>query len=124
LNVIGIVPEPVAAVLHYGFTGNAKDEILLVYDLGGGTFDISLIRMTDGSAEVLTVGGDHRLGGAGWDERLLDYIVEQVIAQCGDESLLEDEAMLQELRTLAEKTKKELSVAQTKTILVTTPDAL
>ena len=72
LNVIGIVPEPVAAALHYGMSGSADGTTFLVYDLGGGTFDISLIKMTDTSVEVLAVGGDHRLGGADWDEKLFD----------------------------------------------------
>ena len=118
LNVIGIVPEPVAAALHYGVTGSADGTTFLVYDLGGGTFDISLIKMTESSVEVLAVGGDHRLGGADWDEKLFDYIVEATIAECGDDSLRDDEAMLQELRTLAEKTKKDLSTAETKTLIV------
>jgi molecular chaperone DnaK (HSP70) len=118
LNVIGIVPEPVAAALHYGVAGSADGTTFLVYDLGGGTFDISLIKMTQDSVEVLAVGGDHRLGGADWDEKLFDYIVEQTIAECGDESLRDDEGMLQELRTLAEKTKKDLSAAETKTLIV------
>ncbi len=118
LNVIGIVPEPVAAALHYGVAGTADGTTFLVYDLGGGTFDISLIRMTEDLVEVVTVDGDHKLGGADWDARLFDYIAEQAVAQCGDDSLLDDEAMLQELRTLAEKTKKDLSVAETKTIIV------
>jgi molecular chaperone DnaK len=118
LNVVGIVPEPVAAALHYGFAGNVEDEVLFVYDLGGGTFDISLIRLNNGTAEVITVGGDHRLGGIDWDSRILDYFVDQVIAQCGDDSLLDDEAMLQELRTLAEKTKNDLSKVEKKTVLV------
>ena len=118
LNVIGIVPEPVAAALHYGITGSADGTIFLVYDLGGGTFDISLIKMTEDSVEVLAVGGDHRLGGADWDGRLFDYIVEETVAQCGDESLRDDEAMLQELHTLAEKAKKDLSTAETKTLIV------
>jgi molecular chaperone DnaK len=118
LNVIGIVPEPVAAALHYGVTGSADGVTFLVYDLGGGTFDISLIKMTETSVEVVAVGGDHRLGGADWDEKLFDYIVEATIAECGDDSLRDDEAMLQELRTLAEKTKKDLSTTEHKTIIV------
>ena len=101
LNVIGIVPEPVAAAMQYGVTGNADGTTFLVFDLGGGTFDISLIRMTDDSVEVLAVGGDHKLGGADWDEKLFDYIVDQAIEQSGDDSLRDDEAMLQDLRTLA-----------------------
>ena len=118
LNVIGIVPEPVAAALHYGVSGSADGTTFLVYDLGGGTFDISLIKMTETSVEVLAVGGDHRLGGADWDQKLFDYIVEQTIAQCGDDSLRDDEAMLQELRTLAEKTKRDLSRAESKKLIV------
>jgi molecular chaperone DnaK len=118
LNVIGIVPEPVAAALHYGMSGSADGTTFLVYDLGGGTFDISLIKMTDTSVEVLAVGGDHRLGGADWDEKLFSYIVDQAIAQCGDESLRDDEAMLQDLRSLAEKTKRDLSRAESKKLIV------
>jgi molecular chaperone DnaK len=118
LNVIGIVPEPVAAALQYGVSGSADGTTFLVYDLGGGTFDISLIQMTPDSVEVLVVGGDHKLGGADWDEKLFDYIVDQTIEQSGDDSLRDDEAMLQELRTLAEKTKQDLSTAETKTLIV------
>jgi molecular chaperone DnaK (HSP70) len=118
LNVIGIVPEPVAAAMQYGVTGNADGTTFLVFDLGGGTFDISLIRMTDDSVEVLAVGGDHKLGGADWDEKLFDYIVDQAIEQSGDDSLRDDEAMLQDLRTLAEKTKKDLSATETKKLIV------
>ena len=89
-----------------------------MYDLGGGTFDVSLIRMTQDSIEVLVVRGDHRLGGADWDARLLDHLVEQTIAQCGDDSLRDDEPMLQELRMRAEEMKKALSSAESKTQIV------
>jgi molecular chaperone DnaK len=118
LNVIGIVPEPVAAALQYGISGSADGTAFLVYDLGGGTFDISLIQMTDTSIEVLVVGGDHRLGGADWDEKLLDHLVEQTIAQGGDDSLRDDEPMLQDLRITAEEMKKALSSVETKTQIV------
>jgi len=118
LNVIGIVPEPVAAALQYGVTGSADGTTFLVYDLGGGTFDISLIRMTETTIEVLVVGGDHRLGGADWDQKLLDYLVEETVSQCGDETLRDDEPMLQDLRILAEETKKALSSAETKTQII------
>ena len=118
LNVIGIVPEPVAAALHYGATGTPEGTTFLVFDLGGGTFDVSLIRMTDQSVEVLIVGGDPRLGGADWDSKLFEYLVDQTIAQCGDDTLRDDEAMLQDLRTLAEKTKQDLSSTETKTVIV------
>jgi molecular chaperone DnaK len=118
LNVIGIVPEPVAAALQYGVTGSADGTTFLVYDLGGGTFDISLIKMTDTAIEVLVVGGDHQLGGADWDQKLLDHLVAQAIAQCGDDSLAEDEAMMQDLRIKAEEMKRGLSVADAKTQII------
>jgi molecular chaperone DnaK len=117
LKVIGIVPEPVAAAMHYGVTGSADGTTFLVYDLGGGTFDISLIRMTEDSIEVLAVGGDHMLGGADWDKKLFDHIVEQTIEQTGDDSIEDDEGVLQELRMLAESTKRALSKADSKTII-------
>ena len=118
LNVIGIVPEPVAAALQYGVSGSADGTSFLVYDLGGGTFDISLIQMTETSIEVLVVGGDHRLGGADWDEKLLEHLVEQTIGQCGDDSLRDDESMLRDMRIMAEEMKKALSSAETKTQIV------
>jgi molecular chaperone DnaK len=117
LKVIGIVPEPVAAALHYGVSGSADGTTFLVYDLGGGTFDISLIKLTDISVEVLAVGGDHKLGGADWDEKLFDHILDQLIQQWGDESVRDDESELQAIRTLAEQTKKDLSKAEAKQII-------
>lgn len=118
LNVIGIVPEPVAAALHYGVNGRADGTTVLVYDLGGGTFDVTLIRLTEEAVEVLAVDGDHRLGGADWDEKLYEHIVSETAAQTGDEAFLDDEALLQDLRALAEKTKKELSAAESRPIIV------
>jgi molecular chaperone DnaK len=117
LKVIGIVPEPVAAAMHYGVTGSADGTTFGVYDLGGGTFDISLIKMTEDSIEVLAVGGNHMLGGADWDKKLFDHIVEQTIEQTGDDSIEDDEGVLQELRLLAESTKQALSKAESKTII-------
>jgi molecular chaperone DnaK len=106
-----------AAALHYGVTGSADGTTFLVYDLGGGTFDVSLIRMTSTSVEVLAVGGNSRLGGADWDEKLFDYIVEALIEQWGDESVRDDEAELQGIRTLTEQVKKDLSKAETKQVI-------
>jgi molecular chaperone DnaK (HSP70) len=117
LTVIGIVPEPVAAALHYGVTGSADGTTFLVYDLGGGTFDISVIKMTDTSVEVLAVGGNHRLGGADWDEKLFDYLLDQLAQQWGDDAARDDEQELQELRTITEQTKKDLSKAESKKII-------
>ena len=116
LEVIGIVPEPVAAALAYGVSGSADGTTFLVYDLGGGTFDITLIKMTDTSVEVLAVDGDHHLGGADWDERLFEYLKEQTVAQTGFEDIDEDEGALQDLRRMAEETKQALSKAESKTV--------
>jgi len=117
LKVIGIVPEPVAAALHYGVSGSADGTTFLVYDLGGGTFDISLIKITETSVEVLAVGGDHKLGGADWDEKLFDHILDRLIQAWGDESVRDDEAELQALRTITEQSKKDLSKAESKTLI-------
>lgn len=117
LKVIGIVPEPVAAALHYGVSGSADGTTFLVYDLGGGTFDISVIKMTETSVQVLAVGGNSRLGGTDWDEKLFDYILDQLIEQWGDESVRDDEAELQGIRTLTEQIKKDLSKAESKQII-------
>ena len=117
LDVIGIVPEPVAAALHYGVSGSADGTTFMVYDLGGGTFDVSLIKLTENSVEVLAVGGNSRLGGADWDEKLFDHIVDQLIEQWGDESVRDDEAELQAIRTLTEQVKKDLSKAESKQVI-------
>ena len=117
LKVIGIVPEPVAAALHYGVSGSADGTTFLVYDLGGGTFDVSLIRMTETSVEVIAVGGNSKLGGADWDKKLFDHILEELIGQWGDESVRDDEAELQGISTLTEQVKKDLSKAESKPIL-------
>jgi molecular chaperone DnaK len=117
LEVIGIVPEPVAAALAYGVTGSAEGTTFLVYDLGGGTFDITLIKMTDTSVEVLAVDGNHKLGGADWDSRLFEYLKDQTIEMSGgDDSIEDDEGPLQELRLMAEDTKKALSKAESKKV--------
>ena len=117
LKVIGIVPEPVAAALHYGVSGSADGTTFLVYDLGGGTFDISLITMTDTSVEVVAVGGNARLGGADWDEKLFDYLLDQLTQQWGDDSARDDEQELQDLRNITEQVKKDLSKAESKKVI-------
>ena len=117
LNVIGILPEPVTAALHYGVTGSVDDTTVLVYDLGGATFDVSLLKISATSVEVLAVGGDHRLGGTDWDEKLFDHILEQLIGQWSDESVWDDEEELQAIRTLAEQVKKDLSRVESKQVI-------
>ncbi|HEY6790665.1 MAG TPA: Hsp70 family protein [Trebonia sp.] len=111
LDVIGIVPEPVAAALACRVTGSADGTTFLVYHLGGGTFDITLIKVAGSFVEVLAVDGDHKLGGTDWDARLFEYLKDQAIEQSGDDSIEDDEASMQELRRLAEETKKALTKA-------------
>lgn len=123
LEVIGIVPEPVAAALQYGISGSADGRTVLVYDLGGGTFDISLISITADQIAVLHTDGDHTLGGADWDQALYDHMLDQVVAQTGDESVRDDRGLLQELLTEAERVKKALSSAMSKTVVFRTGGA-
>lgn len=109
LNVIGIIPEPVAAALQYGITGGAEGRTVLVYDLGGGTFDVSLIRVGQDRVEVVVVGGDHHLGGADWDDRLFEHLLEAAVQQLGDDDLRDDASELEDLRQRAEKLKRDLT---------------
>lgn len=110
LDVIGIVPEPVAAALHYEATTGADNKTVLVYDLGGGTFDTTVIRVSAEEIEVVCTDGDDRLGGADWDDRLRDHLLAAFTAQVPPGTDPEDdEEFLQSLATLAENTKKQLS---------------
>ncbi|MFB9928075.1 Hsp70 family protein [Amycolatopsis halotolerans] len=117
LDVIGIVPEPVAAALHYEATTGAEDKTVLVYDLGGGTFDTTVIRVSQNEIEVVCTDGDDRLGGADWDARLRDHLLasftEQVPPGTDPE---DDEEFLQSLVTLAETTKKQLSTVESRPV--------
>ncbi|HKS48324.1 MAG TPA: Hsp70 family protein [Amycolatopsis sp.] len=110
LDVIGIVPEPVAAALHYEATTGAQGKTILVYDLGGGTFDTTVIRVSETEIEVICTDGDDQLGGADWDARLRDHLLaafaEQVPPGTDPE---EDEEFVHSLSTIAENTKKQLS---------------
>ncbi|MFC4508202.1 MULTISPECIES: molecular chaperone DnaK [Streptomyces] len=107
LNVLRIVNEPTAAALAYGL--DKKDEqIILVFDLGGGTFDVSLLEIGDGVVEVKATNGDNHLGGDDWDQRVMDYLVKQFQAGHGVD-LSKDKMALQRLREAAEKAKIELS---------------
>ena len=77
LNVLRIVNEPTAAALAYGLDKGEKEQTILVFDLGGGTFDVSLLEIGDGVVEVKATNGDNHLGGDDWDERVIDCLVEQ-----------------------------------------------
>ncbi|CAM02389.1 molecular chaperone DnaK (HSP70) [Saccharopolyspora erythraea NRRL 2338] len=115
LDVIGIVPEPVAAALHYEATTDAEDRTILVYDLGGGTFDTTAIRVSSDEIEVLCTDGDDHLGGADWDARLRDYLLQRFTESTGTDAE-DDEEFMQSLATTAEETKKQLSRAESRPV--------
>ena len=113
LNVLRIVNEPTAAALAYGL--EKEDQIILVFDLGGGTFDVSLLEIGDGVVEVKATNGDNHLGGDDWDQRLVEYLVKQFHNGHGVD-LSKDKMALQRLREAAEKAKIELSSSTETTI--------
>ncbi|WP_156754591.1 molecular chaperone DnaK [Actinokineospora pegani] len=108
LNVLRIVNEPTAAALAYGLDKGAKEQTILVFDLGGGTFDVSLLEIGDGVVEVRATSGDNHLGGDDWDQRVVDWLVEKFKSSSGID-LTKDKMALQRIREAAEKAKIELS---------------
>ncbi len=110
LNVRRIINEPTAAALAYGLDKKGKEELVAVYDLGGGTFDISILQIGDGVFEVKSTNGDTHLGGDDFDQRLIDYLADEFKAQEGID-LRNDPMALQRLKEAAEKAKIELSSA-------------
>ncbi|CAM3905108.1 molecular chaperone DnaK [Tsukamurella ocularis] len=115
LNVLRIVNEPTAAALAYGLDKGEKEQTILVFDLGGGTFDVSLLEIGDGVVEVRATSGDNELGGDDWDQRVVDWLVEKFKAQHGID-LTKDKMAMQRLREAAEKAKIELSSGQSTSI--------
>lgn len=115
LNVLRIVNEPTAAALAYGLDKGEKEQTILVFDLGGGTFDVSLLEIGDGVVEVRATSGDNNLGGDDWDQRVVDWLVEKFKASAGID-LTKDKMALQRLREAAEKAKIELSSSQSTSI--------
>ncbi|KGH46099.1 MULTISPECIES: molecular chaperone DnaK [Modestobacter] len=111
LNVLRIVNEPTAAALAYGLDKGETEQTILVFDLGGGTFDVSLLEIGDGVIEVKSTAGDNKLGGDDWDERVVKHLVQTFNAQSGID-LAKDKLAMQRLREAAEKAKIELSGAQ------------
>ncbi|MEE1045088.1 MAG: molecular chaperone DnaK, partial [Olegusella sp.] len=111
LNVQRIVNEPTAAALAYGFDKKDIDQKILVFDLGGGTFDVSLLDLADGVVEVLATNGDNHLGGDDWDQRVIDWMADKFQQENGID-LRQDPMALQRLKDAAENAKKELSAAQ------------
>ncbi|HEY4017863.1 MAG TPA: molecular chaperone DnaK [Pseudonocardiaceae bacterium] len=108
LNVLRIVNEPTAAALAYGLDKGEKEQTILVFDLGGGTFDVSLLEIGDGVVEVRATSGDNHLGGDDWDQAIVDWLVEKFKAGNGID-LTKDKMAMQRIREAAEKAKIELS---------------
>lgn len=116
LEVKRIINEPTAAALAYGLE-NENEQKIMVYDLGGGTFDVSIIEIGDGVIEVLSTSGDNNLGGDDFDQRIINYLVEEFKKQEG-EDLSGDKMAMQRLKEAAETAKKELSSKSTANILI------
>ena len=108
LEVMRIINEPTAAALAYGLDKTNKDEKVLVFDLGGGTFDVSVLELGDGVFEVCSTAGDNHLGGDDWDQRVIDWIADRFQAENGID-LRADKMALQRLKEAADKAKMELS---------------
>ena len=111
LNVLDIVNEPIAAALSFGVGAGSDEQTILVYDLGGGTFDVSVIRVDSNGVRILVTGGNHELGGKDWDDRLISYVAKAFEDENGVNPLTDPHAH-QELRAKVEQMKKRLSQKQ------------
>jgi len=111
LNVLRIINEPTSAALAYGLDKGDQEQTILVFDLGGGTFDVSLLEIGDGVVEVKATNGDNNLGGDDWDDALVQHLVKTFAAQSGID-LARDKMAMQRVREAAEKAKIELSSSQ------------
>ncbi len=120
LNVLNIINEPTAAAISYGVSGSGKDETVLVYDLGGGTFDITVMNIKGGSITVVCTGGDDQLGGKDWDECLLEYVIQRYEEENG-EDLSEDPETVAGLYVDVETWKKALTAREKVNISVNGP---
>ncbi len=127
LRVVDIVNEPTAAAFSYGLSGGAtgtpvgedEERTVLVYDLGGGTFDTTVIRLSAGRITVVATDGDHELGGADWDDRLAEHLARSFVAQCPDAGdPLDDSYGAQDLQNEAEQAKQSLSLRESVDVLV------
>ena len=114
LNVLNIVPEPVAAALHYEATGTGEDRTILVFDLGGGTFDTTVIKLTGSDIRVVCTDGDHELGGADWDEAIATFLLNQFLEENPGSDAGGNEEFMQDLTIRAEEMKKALSAVQSR----------
>ncbi len=113
LDVINVVEEPVAAAMYYGLLTPGANRTILVYDLGGGTFDTTVIKLVDGDVTVVCTDGSHSLGGADWDEAIATYLFDYFVAEEPDAGADDSEELLQDLMLVAETLKKALTQRQT-----------
>lgn len=120
LNVLNIINEPTAAAISYGVSGNDKNETVLVYDLGGGTFDITVMNISGGNISVICTGGDDQLGGKDWDEALMEYVMKRYEEENG-EDLSEDPETVAALYVDIEAWKKSLTSREKVNISVNGP---
>ncbi len=119
LNVMAIINEPTAAAITYGVTDDSREKTVLVYDLGGGTFDITMIHIKPGEIRVICTGGDHNLGGKDWDDRVLLYLAQQYQQETGtQDDILEDAETLQELSLAAERAQQLLSTKEKAPVVI------
>ena len=120
LNVLNIINEPTAAAISYGALSKGRDETVLIYDLGGGTFDITVMNVHKNDITVICTGGDDQLGGKNWDEALMDYVAERYQEEYGVD-ILEDEEMMSTLYVDVENWKKALTARESVKIAVNGP---
>ena len=117
LNVLRIINEPTAAALYYGFNKSNEDQKAFVFDLGGGTFDVTILQIQENKIKVIGTDGDHKLGGVDWDNRIIDYVADQFLLEYGLDPREDVDAMA-ELRERIERAKIQLSeIEQTKVIV-------
>lgn len=113
LNVLGIINEPTAAAITYGVSDALENRVVMVYDLGGGTFDVTVIDIQSDCIRVICTGGDHALGGKLWDDAIIEYIAAEFARQTGNtEDILSDPETLQELSLSAERAKRMLTARE------------
>lgn len=119
LNVLEIISEPVAAAIYYGCTKEPEEKTILVYDLGGGTFDVTIMNINSEKIEIICSDGDHDLGGKDWDAATMRYLADEFVSQKGYEGDF-DEYAQQDLRLKAEKAKQQLSAKEKTPVMVET----
>lgn len=113
LTVHSVLNEPTAAAFSYGLDRAEEDQVVLVYDLGGGTFDVTMIEVKGKDISVITTGGDHHLGGKDWDDRIIEYFATEFMKEHGeDQDPRDDRYTMQDLRNKAEEAKKILTAKE------------